>query len=248
MMQQIKKMFHYLAGYSIHIFTASSACIALFTLIEIAAHHYIHAFWLMMVAVVIDALDGSFARLVGLRKLIPHIDGALLDNLVDFLNYVITPCFFLFMRPQMLPSGFALPILAAVTIASAYQFSQTDAKTPDHFFKGFPCYWNIVAFYLVVFNTSMWTNAGILIVLCALIFIPIKYVYPSRLDYLTQSKYLKVLLHGASCLFGVSLIFILLDYPKQQPIWLMISLLYVILYFALSFYKTAQAFWGNSKG
>ena len=35
-------------------------------------------------------------------------------------------------------------------LASAYGFSQVNAKTPDGFFLGFPSYWNIIAFYLYV--------------------------------------------------------------------------------------------------
>ena len=116
------------------------------------------------------------------------MDGALLDNIVDFLNYVITPCFFLLVKPDMLPQDILCTIISAITITSAYQFCQADAKTPDHFFKGFPCYWNIAVFYMYILNTSTTFNALLLSLFCILIFVPVKYVYPSRLDYLTDSK------------------------------------------------------------
>ena len=181
----------YIAAWAVHIFTASAACIGVFTLEKIYQHEYTFALWLMAITVIIDAVDGTLARLVGVKKILPKIDGALLDNIMDYLNYVITPCFFLLVKPDMLPNDYAIFIIAAITITSAYQFCQDDAKTPDHFFKGFPCYWNIAVFYMYIFNTSMIFNAILLSIFCVLIFVPVKYVYPSRLDYLTDSRILK---------------------------------------------------------
>lgn len=228
----------YISAWAVHAFTASAACIGVLTLFEIYQHQYLHALWLMGITVFIDAVDGSFARLVGVKKILPVIDGALLDNIVDYLNYVITPCLFLMVKPGMLPSTMAILLVIAITITSSYQFCQSDAKTPDHFFKGFPCYWNFTVFYMFIFNTSMTFNVITLIVLCMLIFVPIKYVYPSRLDYLTKSKRLKVLMHCCSLLYGISSALILLQYPKNDPLWLGISLGYVVMYLIISLYRT----------
>ena len=229
---------NYLLAWAVHIFTASAAFVGVLTLVNIYHQQYLHALWLMGVTVVIDAVDGSFARLVRVNKVLPRIDGALLDNIVDYLNYVITPCFFLLVKPDMLPGSYALIIVIAITITSSYQFCQTDAKTPDHFFKGFPCYWNFAVFYMFIFNTSMTTNAVILSTLCVLIFVPIKYVYPSRLDYLTKSKQLKIMMHSFSILYGISTALLLLHYPKNDTFWLAISLGYVVIYLLLSMYRT----------
>lgn len=229
---------HYMVAWAVHAFTASAACFGLLTLAKIYQHDYVQALWFMGIAVVIDAVDGTFARLVKVKSVLPNIDGALLDNIVDYLNYVITPCFFLFVKPDMLPSSFMLPLIIAVIIASSYQFCQSDAKTPDHFFKGFPCYWNIAVFYMFIFNTSMLANAIILTILCILIFVPVKYVYPSRLDYLTESKILKAFMHGFSLVYGISTGFILWSYPNVNQLWLFLSLGYVIMYLYLSIYRT----------
>lgn len=228
----------HILAWGVHAFTASAAFFGVLSLVKIHQHEYVQAMWLMAITVVIDALDGTLARLVNVKEILPNIDGALLDNLVDYLNYVVTPAFFLLVKPDMLPPDFALWIIVAVTVTSSYQFCQADAKTPDHFFKGFPCYWNFAIFYMLIFNTSMYTNAWILSILCVLIFIPIKYVYPSRLDYLTKSKKLKILMHTCSLIYGVSAALILWDYPKSNPIWLGISLGYVIMYLTLSMYRT----------
>lgn len=229
---------HTLLAWLVHLFTGSGAFIGLWSLVKIHEQHYTQALWLMAITVIIDALDGTFARLVHVKSVLPKIDGTLLDNMVDFLNYVITPSFFLLIKPDMLPPNLALWIVFAVTTTSAYQFCQSDAKTPDHFFKGFPCYWNITVFYMFLFNTSMWLNTGILAFFCVLIFVPIKYVYPSRLDYLTDSKPLKRLMHTFSLLYGISSALILWQYPSFDLIWLVLSFSYIVMYLFWSFYRT----------
>lgn len=230
--------FRYVAAWIVHLFTASAACIGVFSLDKIYHHEYIFALWLMGVTVFIDAVDGSLARRVGVKEILPKIDGALLDNIVDYLNYVITPCFFLLVKPNMLPAEYVVIIISAITITSAYQFCQDDAKTPDHFFKGFPSYWNIAIFYMYIFDTSGYFNMLILSLLCILVFVPVKYVYPSRLDYLTESKVLKVLMHCCSAVYGVSSFCLLYNYPDTNSLWLLLSLSYISMYLFLSFYRT----------
>ncbi|MBI2786430.1 MAG: CDP-alcohol phosphatidyltransferase family protein [Legionella longbeachae] len=236
-----KPQFHplqYVAAWSVHAFTASAACIGVYSLVKMYQHEYIFALWLMLITVVIDALDGSFARLVKIKEVLPKIDGALLDNIVDYLNYVITPCFFLLVKPDMLPSQYSAILIAAITITSSYQFCQSDAKTPDHFFKGFPCYWNISIFYMFIFNTTATTNAILLTILSILIFVPVKYVYPSRLDYLTESRSLKILMHFCSIIYAISSICLLISYPNTNHVFLTLSMAYVVMYLFLSFYRT----------
>ena len=228
----------YGAAWAVHLFTASAACIGIFTLAKIHQQEYIMALWLMAITVFIDAVDGSLARLVGVKIILPKIDGALLDNIVDYLNYVVTPCFFLLVKPGMLPADYTIPLITLISITSAYQFCQDDAKTPDHFFKGFPCYWNITVFYMYIFNTSATANAVLLFLFSILIFVPVKYVYPSRLDYLTDSKVLKILMHCCSALYGISSIMLLVFYPDTNTLCLTISLGYILMYLFLSFYRT----------
>ena len=228
----------YLMAWAVHIFTASAAYIGVLTLVNIYQHDYLHALWLMGITVVIDAIDGSFARRVQVKKILPMIDGALLDNIVDYLNYVITPCVFLLVKTDMLLAAYAPWIAVAIILTSSYQFCQADAKTPDHFFKGFPCYWNFAVFYMFIFNSAALLNTLILSLLCALIFVPIKYVYPSRLDYLTTSKQLKIVMHACSLIYGISSAFLLWSYPEENPLCLSLSLGYIALYLALSMYRT----------
>jgi phosphatidylcholine synthase len=224
-------------GWMIHAFTASGAFVGLMALHAIYNHEWLMAFWLMGAAIMIDAVDGMFARVVKIKLAVPQIDGALLDNIVDFFTYTIVPCFFLLVTP-LLPDYWRFACVMIVTFSSAYQFTQMDAKTSDHFFKGFPSYWNIVVFYLFFWQMSVWINFSILLFLAALSFVPIKYVYPSRLEYLTHNPALRFAMLMATVLWGVATSGLLWSYPETNPLMVFVSMGYLILYVVISLYRT----------
>lgn len=224
-------------GWLIHAFTASGACIGLLSLLAIYRHDLLLALWLMGASIVIDAVDGMFARAIKIKQVVPEIDGELLDNIVDFVNYTIVPCFFLLVT-NLLPEYWCIVCAMAITFASAYQFTQVDAKTSDHFFKGFPSYWNIAVFYLFFWQMNSMTNMFVLLTLAILSFVPIKYVYPSRLDYLTNNKYLRMSMVVMTVLWGAASSGLLWIYPESNPMLVAISISYVLLYIGISFYRT----------
>ncbi|TAJ79058.1 hypothetical protein EPO44_19655, partial [bacterium] len=163
----------------VHLYTALGAALAFFALLFIEQAKFQEAFWLMALAVLIDASDGTLARLVRVKEQIPWFDGDRLEDIVDYLNYVLVPSLFL-IRAELLPPEDAFWLAAVPLVASAYGFCQKEAKTPDHFFLGFPSYWNIVVIYLYVMRTPRWINAFLILILSALVFVPLKYLYPSR--------------------------------------------------------------------
>jgi phosphatidylcholine synthase len=124
-----------------HLVTASSAVWGLLAILAITNAQWVQAFWFMAAAVLIDSFDGTLARRVDVKNVLPQIDGALLDNIVDYLNYVFVPVFFIYWA-DLLPPQLAVVGATLMLLSSAYQFSQADAKTDDHFFKGFPSYWS----------------------------------------------------------------------------------------------------------
>ncbi len=225
------------AGWFVHAFTASGACFGLLSLYAIYQHDLLLALWFMSAAIVIDAVDGMFARMLQIKKVVPEIDGALLDNIVDFVNYTIVPCFFL-MVTDLLPAECRMVSVMAIVFASAYQFTQIDAKTSDHFFKGFPSYWNIAVFYLFFWQMSSVTNALILALLTVLSFVPIKYVYPSRMDYLTDNDMLRASMIVLTLFWGIATIGLLWMYPASNPFLVAISVGYILVYIGISFYRT----------
>ena len=160
----------------------------------------------MALAVVIDATDGTLARRAHVKEIISWFDGDRLEDIVDYLNYVLVPCV-LMIRADLLPQEDALWLVAFPLLASAYGFCQKAAKTSDHFFLGFPSYWNIIAFYFYVLKTPLWVNAFLVLIFSALVFVPIRYLYPSR------SPVLRGLTVSLGVLWGVMVLIIIYLLP-----------------------------------
>ncbi|KPA19237.1 phosphatidylcholine synthase [Candidatus Magnetomorum sp. HK-1] len=230
-------LFRKLSAWMVHVFTATGAVFSLLALNEIYWWNFKLAFWYMAIAIFIDSIDGFMARLVRIKEVVPKIDGAMLDNIVDFVNYVIVPAFF-FIESELLPFGLRIVGAGIIAITSSYQFSQIDAKTSDHFFKGFPSYWNIVAFYLFIWNQSPWFNFIIIVFLGILVFVPIKYAYLSRPHFLLQNKFLRLIILLFSFLWAFSAGFLLWIYPETNAFFSFITLIYILVYFGLSLYRT----------
>jgi phosphatidylcholine synthase len=137
------------------------------------------AFLLMVLATLIDATDGTLARRIRIKEVLPGFDGRRLDDLVDFLTYTTLPLFLIW-RAHLLPSGYEAWLLLPL-LASAYGFCQVAAKTDDGYFLGFPSYWNLVAFYLYAMQPLPgWLSLSLLITLALLTFVPTRYLYPSQ--------------------------------------------------------------------
>jgi phosphatidylcholine synthase len=163
----------------VHLYTAGGAVCALLATRAVVEHRYRDGFLWLAAALVIDATDGMLARKARVGERLSWFDGSKLDELIDFLTYVFVPALVVW-RALLVPESWSIVVPAAMILSSAYGFSRTDAKTKDHFFTGFPSYWNIVVFYLFVLGLSSAVNATVLLVLAALVFVPIRYVYPSR--------------------------------------------------------------------
>jgi phosphatidylcholine synthase len=162
----------------------------------------------------------------------PRIDGARLDDIVDYVTYVLVPGLLVW-RQDLLPPAYATWVIAATLLASALGFARRDAKTDDHLFTGFPSYWNIVAVYMIALRPAPWTTAAILLGLAALVFVPIRYVYPSRT---VPLRPLTLALGAVWALLFVALIW-WLPVPPAWLVWT--SLIYPAYYIALSLWLTA---------
>jgi phosphatidylcholine synthase len=133
---------------------------------------------LMFVATLVDATDGTFARMVRIKEAVPSFDGRRLDDLIDFQTYTCLPLFLIW-RANLLPAGQEAWLLLALA-ASAYGFCQVNMKTEDGYFLGFPSLWNVVAMYLYVLPIGSWTALAVVILLAVMTFVPSKYLYPSQ--------------------------------------------------------------------
>ena len=223
-----------LCAWGVHLYTALGAVFGMLAIHYAAVNDYRASFIAMAVTIAIDSSDGTLARLLEVRRRIPGFDGALLDNIVDYLTYVVVPVFFLLHAGLVAGRG-GLAVAFFVLIASAYQFCQVDAKTPDNYFLGFPSYWNVVVFYLYCLALSPAANETILAVLGVMVFIPIKYIYPSRTRPLRRVTVMLGFVWGAVTLA------MLPGLPRYNPILLYLSLAYVAYYFVVSFALHARA-------
>jgi len=179
-------------GWCVHLYTALGLLAAggiAVGIIRGDTESMLWAFVLMIVATVIDATDGTMARAIRIKEILPGFDGRRLDDLVDFLTYTALPLLLIW-RCGVLPPGLRECVLVPL-LASAYGFCQVHAKTADGYFLGFPSYWNVIAFYLYVAHTCVaplpaWVPLTVLLGFSFLTFVPSRYLYPSQRGWLNQ--------------------------------------------------------------
>ena len=224
-----------LAGAAVHLYTASGSVLGLLIVLAAFDGNAVAALWIGLAALVVDGTDGMLARRFRVKETIPWFDGARLDDIVDYLTYVFAPVVLLW-TIGALPEGPAGWVLAALPLlASSYQFCRVDAKTEDHTFLGFPSYWNVLAFYVVVLDLSRPVTGTLLVVCSALVFVPVRYLYPSRTQLLrTLSLVLTAVWIGTYAL-------LLVQYPDPEPLVVAVSLGYVVYYVAVSLHLTQRA-------
>jgi phosphatidylcholine synthase len=177
------------AAFSVHIFTALGAGVALIALLEAVREHWAAMFWWLGAALVIDAVDGPVARRLDVVNLQPNWSGEVLDLVVDFVTYVFVPAY------AITASGLLLPVVAPVlgagiAVSGALYFADRRMKSPDNHFRGFPGLWNIAAFYLFLLHLPPVPSTLGVAILIVLTFVPFHVVHPirvARLRWLTLS-------------------------------------------------------------
>ncbi len=219
-------------AWSVHLFTATGAVWGFLTLLAIWDSNFKLAIVYIVIAMLVDGFDGMLARLFHVKEYAQGVDGGLMDNIIDYLNYVVVAALLLIRAPGLMPDGFAMAAAISILLTSAYQFSQTDAKTDDdsYFFKGFPSVWNFLVVYMMLLGLNPWINLVLLIVCNILVFVPVKYLYPSR------NTRLRRFTLGFTYLYAGLGVWALLQYP-DVPEWVApASFVYVAYYALLSFF------------
>ena len=219
-----------------HAYTAFGAAIALFATLDVLEGDYRGAFLWLGLQIIIDATDGLLARALRVKELLPDFDGGRLDDIIDYLTYAFVPVLLL-IHAGVLPQDTGVWVGALVLIASAYGFSQTAAKieTTDYFFTGFPSYWNLVALYMYVLRLPPTFNATILVGFALLVFVPLRYVYPSR------TRTLSAVTNGLGAVWGLLLAWITWRLPDVDGPWIALSLVFPVYYFLLSLWLDRQS-------
>lgn len=222
-------------AWCIHLYTASGLLCAVgiaVLLVQGGDEAFRWSFVLMAVATLIDATDGTLARAIRIKEVLPGFDGRRLDDIVDFLTYTCLPLMLLW-RANLLP-GWDF-ILVLPLLASAYGFCQVSAKTDDGYFLGFPSYWNLVAFYLYALQPlSTWFAVGVVVVLSLLTFVPARYLYP------TQRGRLNLVTNLLGAVWAVVLGWIFLQMPAERVDGNVVQRGALISLFFPIFYMTAS--------
>ena len=167
------------AAFSVHIFTALGAGIALIALLEAVREHWAAMFGWLGAALVIDALDGPIARRLDVARVQPNWSGDVLDLVVDFVTYVFVPAYAITASGLLLP--LAAPLLGAgIVVTGALYFADRRMKAADNHFRGFPALWNAAAFYLFLLHLPPALSSLAVAVLIALTFAPFHVIHPIR--------------------------------------------------------------------
>ena len=216
-------------AWAVHLYTAAGAAAGIVALDRIALGDFRGALIVMAITLFIDSTDGPLARTFHVGARLPFFDGSLLDNVVDYLTYVAVPVFFMLRCGILADDATGLTVACFIMVASAYAFGRTDAKTADHYFRGFPSYWNVAAFYLFCLRLPLLANATLLSALAVMEFLPIKFIYPNR------TEPLRGLTLTLAFIWAAVTALMIPAAPSYNPLLLYTSLAFVAYYFAMSF-------------
>ncbi|TPJ43636.1 phosphatidylcholine/phosphatidylserine synthase [Mesorhizobium sp. B2-5-4] len=168
-------------AFSVHLLTASGSFLAFLSLVAASEERWTAMFWWLGLALFVDGIDGPIARKLEVKEILPTWSGELLDNIIDYVTYVLIPAFALYQRGFM-GEGLSFLSAAIIVVSSAIYYADTGMKTKENFFKGFPVVWNMVVFTLFVIEPGQWVSFAVVVVAGILTFVPINFIHPVRVE------------------------------------------------------------------
>jgi phosphatidylcholine synthase len=166
-------------AFSVHLLTASGSFLAFLSLVAASEERWTAMFWWLGLALFVDGIDGPIARKLDVKEILPTWSGELLDNIIDYVTYVLIPAFALYQRGLM-GEGLSFLSAAIIVVSSAIYYADTGMKTKENFFKGFPVVWNMVVFTLFVVGPGEWVSFAVVVIAGILTFLPINFLHPVR--------------------------------------------------------------------
>ena len=225
-----------LLGLFVHFLTGCGVIAGFFSLIAVLNNNQKEAFIWLGVAFLIDSVDGTLARKFNVKKNFPHIDGKMLDSIIDFFNYVIIPSIMIYWF-NYVPDKFIILIPVILIFISIYSYVNLNILTNDNYYNGFPAIWNVIVLYFYIFGTSQNFNLLFLILLILLKFSPLKCIHPLRVKKL---KYLSIFF--TIVWFMMSVLLIIIKDSDINPVYeIFLMFLWVVsnIYFiSVSIFKT----------
>ncbi len=166
-------------AFSVHLLTASGSFLAFLSLVAASEERWTAMFWWLGLALFVDGIDGPIARKLDVKEILPTWSGELLDNIIDYVTYVLIPAFALYQRGFM-GEGLSFLSAAIIVVSSAIYYADTGMKTKENFFRGFPVVWNMVVFTLFVIEPGEWVSFAVVVIAGVLTFMPINFLHPVR--------------------------------------------------------------------
>ena len=215
-------------AWAVHLYTSLGLVLGYLALLAIFNDQPLQAAIYLGLAALIDGTDGMLARRCKVHHWTPNFDGRKLDDIIDYLNYVLIPIYAAYHFEIVTgPWVWTLPF---VLLAAVYGFSNEAAKTDDGYFTGFPNYWNAVVFYMYLLQTPSWFNGVMFVILGVLVFVPIKYIY------LTQTTAYRKLNVVMTVIWLLMIFGFVANFHNPDRNLVLLSLFYPAYYFAMSFY------------
>lgn len=214
-----------IAGLGVHAFTASGVVLGFLALLAALDGNFALMFAWLIAALVVDAIDGTFARRADVKRTAPEFSGEILDLVVDFITYVLVPAYALF-AAGLLPEKVSLPAVALILVTSALYFADVRMKTEGWYFRGFPAAWNLYAFVVFVLRPDPWIAFAGVVLFSALTFAPIKTVHPMRVAHL---RTFNLILLVATAILCVLALWWNLEPPLLVKVGIGASALYFVL-------------------
>lgn len=213
-----------LRAFSVHILTASGAFFAFLGVAAASQYRFIDMFWWLGLTLIIDGFDGPIARKMRVKEVLPNWSGDNLDNIIDYLTYVIIPTFALY-QSNLLGSNWSSIASGMIVVSSAIYYAYKNLKTEDHFFSGFPVVWNMVVFF--IFASGAKTTVSIIIIITSVIltFVPINFLHPIRV---VQLRPLNILVFLCWC--SLSVYALILGFKVPSWFYIAFSICGIYLY------------------
>jgi len=221
-------------AWSVHLFTATGVLAAFWAIVSIGRGDLRMGLICLLIAQLIDALDGSFARYYKVKEVLPQVDGKMIDAVIDFSTYALIPAY-LFYAAGLCSAPWDMIAVVSMLMASALYYGLPGMVTEDLHFKGFPVLWNFaVGYMLVVLHWPSWANFGLVILLSIWHFVPTKFLYPSR----TQKNFFLTL--GVLLIMGIAILRLIFIFPVEEISCRIICLAGGLYYLGMSIWNSLK--------
>lgn len=166
---------------SVHLFTATGAVFAMLAMLAAVDEKWDLMFLWLVVAFIVDGIDGPLARKYDVKQFAPQYDGMVLDMIIDYITYIFIPAYALF-KSSLLPDWIGWICILVITYTSAMYMVDTRMKTKDNSFSGFPATWNMLVLVIFATEPNFWIILFLVIACAITMFTPLKFIHPVRTE------------------------------------------------------------------